>query len=131
MPGRSSYDYALLRVTPDVERGECVNVGVILICRQRRYLGMRVAVDEARLLALAPDLDLALVRDYLSGLERICAGDTEAGPIAELSQAERFHWLVSPASGIIQPSPVHTGLCDSPEPTLERLFTRLVLAYGD
>ncbi|MEO7001290.1 MAG: DUF3037 domain-containing protein [Ktedonobacterales bacterium] len=130
MPGRSSYDYAILRVMPDVERGERVNVGVILICHQRRFLGMRVGLDQARVLALAPDLDLALVRDYLAGLERICAGDTQAGPIAALSQAERFHWLVAPASGAIQPSPVHTGLCARPETTLNSLFARLVLPSG-
>ena len=126
MPARSAFDYALIRVVPRVERGECVNAGAILFCRTRGYLGMRVALDTRRLLALAPDADLALVESHLTGMERICAGDPAAGPIARLSQAERFHWLVSPSSTIIQPSPVHSGLTDDPEAALEALMDELV-----
>ena len=127
MPAHSSFDYAIIRVTPEVERGECVNVGVVLICRQRRYLGMRLALDEARLLALWPLLDVEAVRRQLDGMRRVCEGERDAGPIARLSQAERFHWLVAPSSTIIQPSPAHSGLCDDPTAVLDELMSRLVL----
>lgn len=128
MPARSSFDYATIRVVPRVEREEFVNAGVVLLCRQRAYLGMRVALDRERLRSLAPGLDLDAVERYLAGLQRICAGDVDAGPIARLSQAERFHWLVSPSSTIVQPSPVHSGICDDPEQALEKLMKELVLA---
>lgn len=126
MPVRSSYDYALVRVVPRVERGEFVNVGVILFCRTRRFLRAVVEADERRIAALAPELDLAELRPYLDAIPRIAAGDPAAGPIARLAQAERFHWLVSPASAIVQPSPVHSGLCDDPAVALERLMDELV-----
>lgn len=126
MPARSSFDYAIVRVIPHVERGECVNVGVILFCRTRRYLGMRVEIDERRLRALAPDLDVDAVAGYLTGLERVCAGDPDAGPIARLAQAERFHWLVAPSSTVVQPSPVHSGLCVRPGDALDELMATLV-----
>jgi hypothetical protein len=116
----------MLRVVPRVERGECVNAGVVLFCRPRRFLAARVALDEARLLALAPDVDLAAVRGHLDALGRIADGDPAAGPIAALPPSERFHWIVAPASTIIQASPVHTGLTDDPEGELERLLARLV-----
>jgi hypothetical protein len=127
MPARSSFDYAIIRVVPEVERGECINVGVVLICRQRRFLGMRLAPDEVRLLALWPQLDMAALRQQLDGLRRVCEGDRDAGPIARLSQAERFHWLVAPSSTIIQPSPTHSGLCADPAAMLDELMARLVV----
>lgn len=123
---RSPYQYAIIRVVPDVERGETLNVGVVLLCRSRRYLGVSLSPDFDRLAAFAPDLDPSVIRPYLEAIERIAAGDPEAGPIARLSVAERFHWLVSPASTIIQVSPVHTGLCDDPALELEHLGRRLV-----
>jgi len=126
MPARSSFDYAIIRVVPEGERGECINVGVVLICRQRRFLGMRLAPDEARLLALWPNLDMAALRQQLDGLRRVSEGDRDAGPIARLSQAERFHWLVAPSSTIIQPSPTHSGLCSDPAAMLDELMARLV-----
>lgn len=126
MPARSSFDYAIIRIVPEVERGECLNVGVVLICRQRRFLGMRLALDEARLRALWPTVDVEAVRHQLDGLRRVCEGDRDAGPIARLSQAERFHWLVAPSSTIIQPSPPHSGLCLDPAAMLDELFSRLV-----
>lgn len=126
MPARSSYDYALIRVVPRVERGECLNVGAILFCRTRRFLRAAIEVDDARVAAFAPWLDLAEVRAALDAIPRIAAGDAEAGPIARLAQAERFHWLVAPASAIVQPSPVHCGLCDDPAEALERLMDELV-----
>ena len=126
MPARSSFDYALIRVVPRVERGECVNVGVVLLCRERAYLGMRVALDRPRLRALAPDLETRLIARYLATWERICAGDASAGPVAALSQAERFHWLVAPSSTIIQPSAVHTGISAAPDQPLDALLDALL-----
>ena len=123
---RSPYQYAIIRVVPRVERGERLNVGVVLLCRPHRFLGARVALDEDRLRAIAPDLDPATVRPHLDAIERIAAGDTAAGPIARLGIGERFHWLVSPASTIIQPSEVHTGLSDDPRQELDRLAAALV-----
>src|SRR5574340_1199828 len=127
MPARSSFDYAIFRVTPAIERGERVNVGVALLCRQRRFLGLRVAVDADRLRALWPALDVEAISRQLDGLRRVAEGDPTAGPIARLSQAERFHWLVAPSSTVIQPSPPHSGLCEHPAATLEKLMARLVL----
>ena len=123
---RSPFQYALLRVVPRVERGECLNAGVVLFCRPRRFLAARVELDEARLAALAPDLSPGQVRPHLDALVRIAAGEPGAGPIAAVGPSERFHWLVAPASTVIQPSPVHTGLCRDPEETLERLVATLV-----
>lgn len=123
---RSPYQYAIIRVVPRVERGERLNVGVVLLCRPHRFLGARVALDEDRLRAIAPDLDPATVRPHLDAIERIAAGDPAAGPIARLGIGERFHWLVSPASTIIQPSEVHTGLSDDPRQELDRLVSALV-----
>ena len=122
----SAFQYAILRVVPDVERGECVNAGVVLFCRRRRFLAARVELDEERVRALAPDTDLGAVRGHLDAMCRIAAGDQAAGPIAALPPSERFHWLVAPSSTIIQPSPVHTGLSDDPAGELEHLLERLV-----
>ena len=125
-PPRSAFQYAIVQVVPHVERGECLNVGVILLCRERRFLGARIALDERRLAAFAPDVDPATLRPYLDAIGLVAAGDPSAGPMARLGQAERFHWLVSPASTIIQPSPVHTGLCEDPATELDHLVATLV-----
>jgi Protein of unknown function (DUF3037) len=125
-PPPNTFQYSIVRLLPRVERGESVNVGVILLCRSRRYLGARIALDERRLAALAPDLDPATVRPHLDAIERIAAGDPAAGPIARLGQPERFHWLVAPSSTMIQPSEVHTGLCDDPAAELDHLMATLV-----
>ena len=125
-PRRSVFQYAIVRVVPRVERGEFLNVGIVLLCRPRRYLGARVLLDDARLSAFAPGLDPSTVRPHLEAIERIAAGDPAAGPIARLGRAERFHWLVAPASTIIQPSEVHTGLCQDPAAELEHLVATLV-----
>jgi hypothetical protein len=122
----NAFQYAIVRVLPRVERGECLNVGVVLLCRPRRYLAARIALDEGRLAAFAPDLDPATIRPHLAAIERIAAGDPEAGPIARLGQAERFHWLVSPSSTIIQASEVQSGLCDDPATELDHLVATLV-----
>ena len=129
MADRSSehpFQYAIIRVVPRVERGECLNAGVVLLCRPKRYLAARVALDRARLAALAPGVDPATIEEHLAAVERVAAGDPEAGPIALLGQGERFHWLVAPSSTVIQPSDVHTGLCDNPATELDHLFERLV-----
>ena len=126
-PGSDPFQYAIVRVVPRIERGECMNVGVVFFCRPRRYLAARTALDEARLAAFAPDRDAAEVRAHLDAMTRIAAGDPDAGPLARLDQSERFHWLVAPSSTVIQPSPVHTGLCEEPEAALTRLFGELVL----
>jgi hypothetical protein len=127
MPAISSYDYAILRLVPHVERGECINVGVIVFCRTRRFLDMLVQVDRQRLEAFAPSLDLDAVRQQIEHLVQVCRGGLESSPIGQLSQAERFHWLVSPRSTIIQISPVHCGICNDPAGALEHLFQALVL----
>jgi hypothetical protein len=127
MRAPNSYDYALIRLVPSVERGECLNIGVLLFCRTLCFLGVRIYLNTTRALALAPDLDLAAVQRQLDTMTLICEGDPEAGPLGKMSQSERFHWLVSPLSTIIQTSPVHMGLCDDPEATLEHLLKMMVL----
>ncbi len=126
MPALSSFDYAIVRVVPRVERGELVNAGVILFCLGKDFLAARVEVNEPRLRALWPEIDLELVRQHLEAIPKICAGSPEAGPIARLSLRERFHWLVAPRSTMIQVSPVHAGLCDQPERALDELFEQTV-----
>ncbi len=126
MPELSSFDYAVLRVVPEVTREEFVNAGVILFCRVRQFLAARIRLDPARLAALDPTLDPRLVQAHLALISAICAGGAEAGPFADLGQSERFHWLVSPRSTVIQVSPVHPGLCADPQAALDDLFDRLV-----
>jgi hypothetical protein len=125
-PDARPFTYLILRVVPSVERGERLNVGVILFCRQRDFLGARVALDERRLTALAPDLPVAEIRDHLVALVRVAEGAADAGPIAALPASERFGWLAAPSSTILQASEVHTGLSRDPEATLDALFRRLV-----
>jgi hypothetical protein len=116
------YSYALVRVVPRVERGECINVGVVLFARTRRYLAARVALDRNRLLALAPDADLPLIERHLDNFLAICAGNPAGGPLAALPPSERFHWLTAPRSTIIQTSPVHIGRSEDPALALEELL---------
>ena len=128
MPDRSPFQYALLRVVPNLERGEYVNAGVVVFCRQLKFLEARVSLDEGRLLALAPATDTAPIRARLEVLCAVAAGDVEAGgAVARLDPSERFHWLVAPSSTAIQPGPVHTGLCDDPRGLMDRLFKTLVM----
>ena len=126
MLARTSFDYAIVRVVPRVERDEFVNAGVILFCRTRRFLGARIELDARRLAALAPSLDITEVERYLATIPIICAGGPGSGPIGALPLADRFHWLVAPRSAMIQTSPVHTGLCDSPAAALEELLAAAV-----
>ena len=127
-PASSPFQYALLRVVPHAERGECMNAGVILFARTRDFLGALVALDRRRVAALAPSGDADAVERQLEGLARIAAGDPSAGPIARLERPARFHWLVAPASTVIRPSAVHAGTCPDPAEALEKLFARLVLS---
>lgn len=120
------YDYAVVRVVPRVERGEFVNVGVILSCPGADFLDARIEVDEARLRAFAPDLDVDAVRDNLAIIPRVCEGGADAGPIGALPPRQRFHWLVAPRSTMIQVSPVHTGRTGDPGATLEHLMACMV-----
>ena len=124
MHDHCSYDYAVLRVVPRVDREEFVNVGVIVSCPARNFLEARIEIDEPRLLALAPDLEA--VRTHLASIPIICAGGAGAGPIGKLSPRERFDWLVAPRSTIIQTSRVHTGRCTSPGDVLEHLLNVMV-----
>jgi hypothetical protein len=127
VPANNSFDYAVLRVVPSAERGEFMNVGVVMHCPALTFLGCRVHLDQERFGALWPDHDLSVIRQHVEAFARICAAEPKAGPIAKLSRRERFHWMVSPRSTVIQVSPVHTGLCEDPEATIEELFRRLVL----
>ena len=133
MPGRprSQFQYAVVRVVPRIERGECFNAGVVLFCRPRRYLSARAELDPMRLTALAPGADAEVLQAHLDALVAVAEGDPCAGPIARLDQSDRFHWLVAPSSTVLQPSPVHTGLCEDPAEMLERLFKALVLPVED
>ena len=126
MSEEHSYDYAIIRVVPRVERGELVNVGVILSCPAVDFLDARVEIDEERLRALDETLDIDNIRAHLATIPAICAGGSGAGPIGELPQRNRFHWLVAPRSTIIQPSPVHTGRTANPAAALERLLDAMV-----
>jgi hypothetical protein len=124
-----AFQYAIWRLVPDVERGEALNAGVVLFCRRRGFLAARAELDDARLGALtggATGVDAAAIRRHLDGLVRVAAGDPQAGAIARLPQSERFGWLTAASSTVIQPSPIHTGLCDDPQAVLDRLYERLV-----
>lgn len=121
-----TYDYAIVRVVPKVERAEFVNVGVIVSCPQLDVLLARIEIDEQRLMALDPTLDLQSVRTHLAAIPTICAGGEQAGPIGKLSQRERFYWLVAPRSTIIQTSPTHTGSARDLEAVAERLLETMV-----
>ena len=122
----SSFDYAVVRIVPRVERGEFVNAGVILFCRSRRFLAARIGLDEDRVRCLAPAIEMADIRRHLAVIPLVAAGDPAAGPIARIDLAGRFHWLVAPRSTVVQTSPVHSGLCTDPAAALDRVFESLV-----
>ncbi len=126
MAAEYTYDYSIIRVVPRVDRGEQINVGVVLSCADSEFLEARIELDEAVLLALDPAVDLAAVRSNLEAIERVCRGGPEAGAIGELPARGRFRWLVSPRSTIVQPSPVHTGRTADPVACLEHLMDRIV-----
>jgi Protein of unknown function (DUF3037) len=125
--GDYTYDYAIIRIVPRVDRGEQMNVGVILSCVDSDFLAIRIALDESRLRALDPAVDLESVKAGLTTLEAICAGGQESGPIGEMPPRARFRWIVSPRSTVVQTSPVHTGRTENPRAALEHLFETMVL----
>jgi len=124
----SSYDYAVVRVVPRVERGEFVNAGVIVKCAALGFLQARIELDEARVRALDPAADLDAIRAALAAIPVICAGGPAAGALGALSLRERFDWLVAPRSATVQTSPVHVGRCEDPQATLAHLLQRMVRA---
>ncbi len=126
MPELRSFDYAVFRVVPRAEREEFVNAGVVLFCLELDFLEVRIELDRARVQALFPGADLALIEDHLNAVRTIATGGEGSGPIGKLSIRERFHWLVAPRSTVLQVSAVHTGLCESPERAIEQLMTSMV-----
>ena len=131
MPAECAYDYAIVRVVPRVERGEMINVGIILSCPDSEFIVSRIELDEQRLLALDPSLDVSTIRAHLATIPAICEGREDAGPIAALPARQRFYWLVSPRSTVIQVSPVHTGRTADPMAALERLMDSMVRVRRD
>jgi Protein of unknown function (DUF3037) len=121
-----TYDYAIVRVVPRVERGEQVNVGVILSCADTDFLQARIELDAAAVHALDPGADLDAIREILETIPRVCRGGPDAGPIGELPARGRFRWLVSPRSTVVQMSPVHTGRTPDPEAALDHLLVTMV-----
>ena len=128
MPDHSTYDYAVIRVVPRVEREEFVNVGVVVSCPDRDFLEARIELDPARIAALDATLDIESIRAHLATIPLICRGGDAAGPIGRLTPRERFHWLIAPRSAVIQVSPAHTGRCEDPEALLARLLETMVRA---
>lgn len=128
MPGRSEFQYLILRVVPSLERGEQINAGVVVFCQQRDYLAARVGLDRARLAALVADLEAEEVAAALEALSEVAAGAAGGGALSGMTPSQRFGWLASPSSTAIQASAVHSGLTDDPAATLDRLFTALVEA---
>jgi hypothetical protein len=126
MPSRSAFTYAVLRIVPDIEREEFVNAGLILFDRERRFLLARTELDLEALAALDGDCDLDAIRAQLELVEAIASGTTDVTPFAAMTQSERFHWLTTPRSTLIQPGPLHAGVTDDPEATFEHLYGVLV-----
>jgi hypothetical protein len=126
VPDKFRYDYAVIRVVPKVDREEFINAGVIVSCPDLSFLEAGIQLNESRLLALDPNVDLELVRKHLAAIPTICRGGDGAGSIGQLPQRQRFHWLVAPRSTMIQTSPVHTGRCNDPVAALDHLLTTMV-----
>ena len=126
MPDKFRYDYAVIRVVPKVDREEFINAGVILSCPDLSFLEARIKLNESRLLALDPTIDLDQVKNHLATIPIICRGGDDAGSIGRLPQRQRFHWLVAPRSTVIQTSPVHTGRCHDPAVALDHLVATMV-----
>jgi len=126
MPERDAFEYAIFRIVPHVEREEFLNVGVMVLCRARKFFAARICVDAARLAALAPGFDAREAQAHLDALDEIIAGGERAGELAPLAAAERFRWIASPRSTVIQVSPVHGGLTNDPRAELDKLFDEMV-----
>ncbi len=130
MRAADSYDYAVIRVVPRVEREEFINVGILLSCERSGYLRARIELDEARVRAIDPDIDIESLRRHLDTIPRICEGGAQAGPIGLLPKRARFHWLTARRSAIIQTSSVHMGKCGDMDAILEHLMDRMVRVRG-
>ena len=126
MPERCVFDYAIIRVVPHVERQEFLNAGVVLFCKRQEYLAARIDLSMKRVAVFAPNADLAMICAQLKNIITICQGGDAAGYFSQLSQSERFNWLVAPSSTVIQASPVHSGVCDNPADALQHLYDLLV-----
>jgi hypothetical protein len=126
MPGDYTYDYSIIRVVPRVERGEQINAGIVLSCPDADFLDAKIALDVGALRAIDSDVDLEAVKANLEVFPAVCRGGEDAGPIGQLTPRERFRWLVSPRSTIIQPSPVHTGRTSDPAACLDHLVNTVV-----
>ncbi|HSK93150.1 MAG TPA: DUF3037 domain-containing protein [Candidatus Angelobacter sp.] len=126
MPPRSAFSYAVLRVVPDVEREEFVNAGLIVFSRERRYLRARTQLDVDALRALNPGCDLDGLREQLALVEEVARGSVATGPFARMDQSQRFHWLTTPRSTLVQPGPLHAGVTDDPDATFDHLWDALV-----
>lgn len=127
MQERKLFEYAVLRIVPKVEREEFINVGVILYCRDAKFLGAKQYLDTAKLQMISKDIDLDVCAAYLHAFMDICHGKAADSPIAQYELSERFRWLTANRSSVLQTSPVHPGLCQDPQQTLDRLFDLLVL----
>ena len=127
MPDRNTYDYAVIRLVPRVERQEFINIGIILYCRALDYLDVIIDFDLHRLKYFAPDADTIMINEQLKGISMICSEAQDAGYFDRFSKSERFQWLVSPSSTIIQTSPVHNGISDNLTNTLKELYEFFVL----
>ena len=127
MPGKLVYEYASIRLVPKVERGEFINIGLILFSKRKKYLKLKYHLDKKRISAFSKDIDIAEIEKYLIHWDHICQGSPEGGKIAALDMPYRFRWITAPKSTIIQCSSVHPGLCEEPERVLERLFEQYVL----
>jgi hypothetical protein len=130
VPAMHTYDYAIVRVVPRVERGEFVNAGIIVSCDLERYLQAAIDLDQGALLALDAHADLDLIKGTLAAISTVCVGGTEAGDIGRLSARERFHWLVAPRSTMVQTSPVHTGRCRDLDGALDHLMSTMIRRRG-
>ncbi len=131
MQDKFIYDYAVIRLVPKVDREEFINVGIIILCEEKKYLESKIHLDEKRLKVLAPEFDIQTAKAHLALIPRICEGDPDAGEMAKLSQRKRFNWLTSPRSTIIQTSPVHSGCCKNPEHAIDQLMNRMVISNID
>jgi len=127
MHNRVTYEYAVIRLVPKVEREEFINIGVVVFSKRKKYLDMKYQLDERRIKLFSEEIDLESVKKYLGAWELVCDGSAEGGRIAQLEQAFRFRWLVAKRSTIIQSSETHSGLCKEPEEVLAELFERYVL----
>jgi len=127
MKDTNPFEYAVIRTVPRVEREEFINVGVVLYCRNQKFLKAKFEVDEKRLMVFSPNINMEKVCEYLNAFQQICEGNDQAGPIAQLPIAERFRWLTAPRSTILQTSRVHSGLCADAQEKLDILFQRLVV----